>query len=110
MRSVLASAALAVAAVSLSSPAIAAGSAEAGKKKAAQCQTCHGMDGMSKLPEAPNLAGQNPLYLVRALGDYKSGARKNEMMSVIIGQLSPEDINDLAAYYSSIKITVEAPK
>ena len=91
-------------------PALAAGNAEAGKKKAAQCQTCHGMDGMSKIPEAPNLAGQNVIYLNRALGDYKSGARKNEMMSVIIGQLSPEDIADLSAYYSSIKITVEAPK
>jgi cytochrome c553 len=83
-------------------PVSAAGNAEAGKKKAGQCQTCHGMDGMSKLPEAPHLAGQNPIYLVRALNDYKSGAR--------IGQLTPEDINDLAAYYSSIKITVETPK
>ena len=91
-------------------PAAAAGNADAGKKKAALCQTCHGMDGMSKLPEAPNIAGQNPIYLVRALGDYKSGARKNEMMSVIIEQLTPEDINDLAAYYSSFKIKVEAPK
>ena len=91
-------------------PASAAGNAEAGKKKAGQCQTCHGMDGMSKLPEAPNLAGQNPIYLVRALSDYKSGARKNEMMSVIIGALSAEDINDLAAYYASIQITVTPPK
>ena len=91
-------------------PAHAAGDAAAGKIKAAQCQTCHGMDGLSKLPEAPNLAGQNPAYLVRALGDYKSGARKNEMMSLIIGQLTPADIADLSAYYSSIKITVEAPK
>ena len=103
--------ALALAAlVATSISAEAAGNAEAGKKKAAQCQTCHGLDGMSKLPEAPNLAGQNPAYLVRALGDYKSGARKNEMMSVIIGQLTPEDIADLSAYYASIKITVEAPK
>ena len=99
-----------VLAASAQPAAAAAGNAEAGKKKAALCQTCHGMDGMSKLPEAPNIAGQNPIYLVRALGDYKSGARKNEMMSVIIEQLTPEDINDLAAYYSSIKITVQAPK
>ena len=91
-------------------PASAAGNAEAGKKKAGQCQTCHGMDGMSKLPEAPHLAGQNPIYLVRTLNDYKSGARKNEMMSVIIEQLSAEDINDLAAYYASIQITVTPPK
>lgn len=91
-------------------PSYAAGNAEAGKKKAGQCQTCHGMDGMSKMPDAPHLAGQNPIYLVRALNDYKSGARKNEMMSVIIGQLTPEDINDLAAYYASIQITVTPPK
>lgn len=91
-------------------PASAAGNAEAGKKKAAQCQTCHGMDGMSKMPDAPNLAGQNPIYLARTLNDYKTGARKNEMMSVIIGPLSAEDINDLAAYYSSIQITVKAPQ
>jgi cytochrome c553 len=91
-------------------PASAAGDAEAGKKKAGQCQTCHGMDGMSKLPEAPHLAGQNPIYLVRTLNDYKSGARKNEMMNVIIGALTPEDINDLAAYYASIKVTVTPPK
>ena len=91
-------------------PAAAAGDAEAGKKKAGQCQTCHGMDGMSKLPEAPHLAGQNPIYLVRALNDYKSGARKNEMMSVVIGALTPEDINDLAAFYASIQITVTPPK
>ncbi len=107
-RKVLTLAALILAAAAL--PSSAAGDAEAGKKKAGQCQTCHGMDGMSKLPEAPHLAGQNPIYLVRTLNDYKSGARKNEMMSVIIGQLSADDINDLAAYYASIQITVTPPK
>jgi cytochrome c553 len=91
-------------------PATAAGDAEAGKKKAGQCQTCHGMDGISKLPEAPNIAGQNQIYLVKALNDYKSGARKNDMMGVIMGPLTPDDINDLAAYYASIKITVSPPK
>ncbi len=92
------------------SPALAAGNAEAGKKKAGQCQTCHGMDGISKLPEAPNIAGQNQIYLVKALNDYKSGARKNDMMGVIMGALTPDDINDLAAYYASIQITVTPPK
>ena len=107
-RKVLLLASMVLAAATL--PSYAAGNAEAGKKKAGQCQTCHGMDGMSKLPEAPHLAGQNPIYLVRTLNDYKTGARKNEMMSVIIGQLSAEDINDLAAYYASIQITVTPPK
>ena len=107
-RKVLLIAAMFFAAATL--PSYAAGNAEAGKTKAGQCQTCHGMDGMSKMPDAPNIAGQNPIYLIRTLNEYKSGARKNDMMSVIIGQLSPEDINDLAAYYASIQITVTPPK
>jgi cytochrome c553 len=36
----------------------------AGRTKAVQCQACHGMDGVAKIPEAPNLAGQNEDYLV----------------------------------------------
>ena len=91
-------------------PAAAAGDAAAGKKKAGVCATCHGMDGLSKLPEAPNLAGQNVIYLVKALGDFKAGARKNEVMAVVTTPLSPEDIADLAAYYSSIQITVKPPQ
>ena len=83
-------------------PASAAGNVAAGKKKALQCQTCHGMDGLSKLPEAPNLAGQVEIYLIKALGDYKSGERKNEMMSVVAPDLKDNDIADLAAYYASL--------
>ena len=79
-----------------------AGDMAAGKKKALQCQTCHGMDGLSKLPEAPNLAGQVEVYLVKALGDYKSGERKNDMMSVVAPALSEVDIADLAAFYAGL--------
>ena len=80
----------------------AAGDVAAGKKKALLCQTCHGMDGLSKLPEAPNLAGQVEIYLVKALGDYKSGERKNDMMSVVAPELSDKDIADLAAFYAGL--------
>lgn len=90
--------------------ASAAGDAVAGRKKAAQCQTCHGLDGLSKLPEAPNLAGQTAIYLVKSLNDFKSGARRNEMMSLVTSQLSSEDIADLAAYYASIAITLKPPQ
>ena len=47
----------------------AAGSVTAGRQKAPMCQACHGMDGKAKVPEAPNLAGQNDIYLVKALKD-----------------------------------------
>ena len=106
MRTTLALSAFALMAAVM--PAHAAGDAAAGKKKAAQCQTCHGMDGLSKLPEAPNLAGQTAYYLNKALTDFKGGVRKNDMMSVVIEALAPTDIADLAAYYSSIKVKVEA--
>lgn len=89
--------------------AAAAGDPQAGKRKAGQCQTCHGLDGIAKIPQAPNLAGQQELYLKKALTDYKSGVRHNEMMSLVAPSLSEQDIDDLAAYYSAIQIEVKAP-
>ena len=90
-------------------PAAAAGDAKAGRQKAVKCLACHGLDGQAKLPEAPNLAGQNPIYLAKALQDYRSGARHNEMMSVVAHPLADQDIADLAAYYAAIPVTVGPP-
>jgi cytochrome c553 len=89
--------------------ALAAGNAAAGRQKALMCQTCHGLDGKAKIPEAPNLAGQSEVYLVKALQDYRSGARKNDMMSLVAPTLKDNDIDDLAAFYSAIEITVGPP-
>jgi cytochrome c553 len=89
--------------------AAAAGDVKAGRQKALQCQTCHGLDGQAKLPEAPNLAGQTEVYLVKALRDYRGGARRNDMMSVIAHGLADQDIDNLAAYYAAIPVTVGAP-
>jgi cytochrome c553 len=87
----------------------AAGDARAGRQKALQCQTCHGLDGMAKLPEAPNLAGQSEAYLAKALKDFRSGTRKNDMMSLVIANLKDADIADLAAYYAAIPVTFGTP-
>ena len=85
-----------------------AGDVKAGRQKALLCQTCHGLnDGLAKLPEAPNLAGQSEFYLVNALNAYKGGARKNDMMSAVAPALSQTDIEDLAAYFAAIKFTIE---
>ena len=83
--------------------------AQAGAKKSAPCQTCHGKDGMGTLPDAPHLAGQPAIYLERALKAYRSGERKNEMMNAMAKPLTDDDIRDLAAHYASIKIEVKAP-
>ena len=75
---------------------------EAAKKKVTEtCQACHGMDGNSPIPDNPKLAGQYRDYLAKALRDYKSGARKNPVMQGMVGTLQPEDIDNLAAYYSA---------
>ena len=89
--------------------AAAAADVKVGRQKALQCQTCHGLDGQAKLPDGPNLAGQNEIYLAKALKDYRSGARQNEMMSLVARNLKDEDIADLAAYYAAIPVTVGTP-
>jgi cytochrome c553 len=87
-----------------------AGDAKAGHEKAeAVCGVCHGVDGLAKIPEAPNLAGQTETYLIEQITAFKSGERKNEMMSVVVQDLSDADIENLAAYYSGIAISVKAP-
>ena len=87
----------------------AAGDVVAGRQKALMCQTCHGLDGKAKIPAAPSLAGQSATYLVKALNDYRSGARKNDMMSLVAPTLKDKDVEDLAAYYSAIEVTVMPP-
>jgi cytochrome c553 len=87
-----------------------AGDAKAGRAKAeAVCGVCHGVDGVAKIPEAPNLAGQSESYLTEQIAAFKSGERKNEMMSVVVQDLSETDIENLAAYYSGIEISVKMP-
>ncbi len=87
-----------------------AGDIAAGRRKALQCQACHGLDGLSKLPEAPHLAGQPERYLVKSLDEYRTGARKDDMMALIVKNLSDQDIADLAAYYAAIEVSVQPPK
>ena len=80
-----------------------AGDVNAGKDKSSGCSGCHGMNGKSTNPMYPNLAGQKEQYLVKAIKAYKSGARKDAMMGSFAGSLSDADIDNLAAYYSSLK-------
>jgi len=87
-----------------------AADARAGRAKVAGvCQACHGMDGLSKNPEAPNLAGQIENYLVKSLIEYRSEVRKNEAMNIVSKELSDEDITNISAYYASIQIDVIPP-
>jgi cytochrome c553 len=92
--------------VAVSSGACSAGDVKAGRMKAQMCQACHGMDGLSKTPDAPNIAGQTEQYLVTQLQAFKTGIRKNDAMSVVAPTLSDADIENLAAYFSAIEISI----
>ena len=84
--------------------ALAAGDPTAGKAKSATCAACHNADGNSAIAQYPKLAGQSADYLVKQLQEYKSGARVNAIMVGMVAPLSPQDMEDLAAYFASQQI------
>lgn len=91
-------------AAGFSSCALAAGDEASGRQKAQVCAACHGPDGESPTAaDFPRLAGQYYDYLLKAMRDYKSGARKNPIMAAQVAILGPQDMADLAAYYSRTK-------
>ena len=87
--------------------AFAQGNAAAGQTKAALCATCHGPEGNSELAINPKLAGQNAAYIIKQLKDYKAGVRSNPTMSAMVLNLSEEDMEDIAAWYSSQQVTLQ---
>ena len=95
-------------AIVVATPAFAAGDATAGSNKAQVCAGCHGADGNATIPNYPKLAGQHASYLLKQLQDFKAGIRKNPIMSAQVTNLSPQDMEDLAAYFSEQKRTLGA--
>ena len=79
---------------------------DAGKNTAATCGACHGMDGNSTNPQFPKLAGQNASYIETQLAAFKSGKRQNPIMAGQAAGLSDQDMQALAAYFSSQTVTV----
>ncbi|WP_297769296.1 c-type cytochrome [uncultured Roseovarius sp.] len=77
------------------------GDPEAGRKLAGQCRTCHGIEGMAKMPIVPHIGGENPAYIEHQLTAFRDGRRVHEMMSVVAANLDDQAIADLAAWYSS---------
>ena len=72
-------------------------------KGAPACAQCHAFNGVSDGSGAfPRIAGQSEYYLAKELRDFASGVRVNAIMSPIAKALSPNDIEDVSAYYSRI--------
>ena len=67
------------------------------------CGTCHGDDGNAGSdPQYPRLAGQYADYIAKALHEYKTDERKNPIMKGFASTLTEADIENIAAYYSSL--------
>jgi len=77
---------------------------DAGKKVTFFCANCHGDDGISKLPEVPNLAGQNPAYLLEQIRKFGAGERKDQFMQGLIKVLKEEERVQVAAYYANMTV------
>jgi cytochrome c553 len=76
---------------------------EAGKAKAVVCAACHGIDGKASVASYPHLAGQNAAYLAKQMEAFRDGDRKEPLMAPFMAMLSDADIDNLAAYYASLK-------
>jgi cytochrome c553 len=64
------------------------------------CAGCHAADGNSAIAANPVLAGQHAGYIAKQLADYKSGARKNAIMTGFASALSAQDMLDVGAFYA----------
>lgn len=96
---------LAVSSISAESADIAAG-----KAKAAGCADCHGPAGISSNPIFPHLAGQHADYLAQQMINFKGGVRENPFCGPMVNHLTDKDIENVAAYYASLRKTENTKK
>jgi len=83
----------------------AGGNAKNGESIAANCAACHGHDGNHTTAQTiPKLAQQLESYIVKQLHDFKSGDRKNSIMSSMASTVSDQGVKDVAAWFSSQKM------
>ena len=88
---------------------VAAADSKNGKSLSRKCSACHGKLGIARDPEVPHLAGQSARYIEKSIMDFQKGERQDRRMSLIVKNLSKADIKDLAAWYSSLEISVVDP-
>ena len=74
---------------------------DAGRRKAAPCQGCHGADGNATIPGTPSLAAQPAWFTHWALIKFRDGRRQDPQMSAFAASLSDADMADLSAYYAA---------
>lgn len=80
-----------------------------GRRLARACVTCHGADGIARIPIAPNIGGEPEAYLAEQLRAFRDGRRAHEMMTIVARDLSDEAIAHLVAWYHSRRIAATPP-
>ena len=95
--------ALSAVALAAAAKVASAGDIAAGKAKSASCAGCHGANGISAVPTYPNLAGQKEAYMVKQMKAFRDGTRVDPTMNAMAKPLSDADIDNLSAYYASLK-------
>jgi cytochrome c553 len=73
------------------------------------CTACHGADGIAIVEDAPNLAGEDTIYLETQLKAFGSGKREHEVMSAIASDLDDAEIRAVSEWYAAIGIEIEGP-
>jgi cytochrome c553 len=86
-----------------------AADAEKGRAKSLACQACHGNTGIGTAADIPNLAGQKAPYLKAQLISFRGGDRKHDLMNAIAKQLTDDEIENLAAFWSSLPAAGAGP-
>lgn len=75
-----------------------------GRKVAAVCANCHGDGGNSLKPDTPNLAGQNPAYLLEQVRQFAEGKRRNEFMEGMIKAMNSDEKVGMVLFYAAQKV------
>lgn len=86
------------------SPQLADDLYKVGRKVAAVCANCHGEGGTSTKPSIPNLAGQNPAYLLEQMRQFADGRRRNEFMEGMIRAMNNDEKIGMVLFYSSQQV------
>ncbi|MDC0115971.1 cytochrome c4 [Octadecabacter sp.] len=73
----------------------------------AACVSCHGADGISVFPDAPNLAGEANIYIDTQLKAYRNGNREHDIMSGIAADLSDVEIRAIADWYADVLLEID---
>ncbi|MGC9447826.1 c-type cytochrome [Cereibacter johrii] len=73
------------------------------------CALCHGADGVAVLEDAPNLAGENAVYIETQLKAFRTGKRTHEIMSPIAAELTDAEIRAAADWYAAVRIEIDPP-